>query len=178
VTLVGVMNADTSLHLPDFRAGERTYQMLEQVAGRAGRGTRAGKVVIQTYWPDHPAIVAAACHDPTAFYAREKTMRAELGYPPFGRLANVLVWGSERRPVVDFSGTVAMRLADDAPDDCTVMGPSPAPLERLKGMWRWHVLLKAPLGTPLGELGNRALAAVARPNGVSAAIDVDPVDLL
>ena len=101
VTLVGVINADTTLHLPDFRAGERTYQLLEQVAGRAGRGERQGEVIVQTYWPEHPAIRAAAAHDPDIFYAEEKSVRAELGYPPYGRLANVLVWGKDQSAVAD-----------------------------------------------------------------------------
>ncbi len=101
VTLVGVINADTTLHLPDYRAGERTYQLLEQVAGRAGRGERQGEVIVQTYWPEHPAIRAAASHDPDIFYAEEKSIRAELGYPPYGRLANVLIWGKDQSAVAD-----------------------------------------------------------------------------
>ena len=99
VTLVGVINADTTLHLPDFRAGERTYQLLEQVAGRAGRGERQGRVIVQTYWPDHPAIQAAAQHEPRLFYEEEERVRAALGYPPFGRLANVLFWGGDKSAV-------------------------------------------------------------------------------
>ena len=99
VTLVGVINADTTLHLPDFRAGERTYQLLEQVSGRAGRGERQGRVIVQTYWPEHPAIQAAARHEPRVFYEEEERVRAALGYPPYGRLANILFWSSDKSAV-------------------------------------------------------------------------------
>ena len=98
VELVGVINADTTLHMPDFRAAERTYQLLEQVSGRAGRGAAGGTVVIQTYWPDHPAIVAAAAHDPDSFYATELPLRRALGYPPCGRLARLVLTGKDNGP--------------------------------------------------------------------------------
>ena len=113
VTLVGVINADTTLHLPDFRAGERTYQLLEQVAGRAGRGERPGKVIVQTYWPDHPAVLAAAEHEPHLFYDEEEATREALGYPPFGRLANVLFWGADKTAVAAQASRVGGRAELD-----------------------------------------------------------------
>lgn len=178
VTLVGVINADTTLHLPDYRAGERTYQLLEQVAGRAGRGERPGQVVIQTYWPEHPAIRAAAAHDPELFYAQERSTRAELGYPPYGRLANLLVWGKEQREVADVAGQLAQQLAVHCPDEWQLLGPSPAPLSRVKGVWRWHVLVKAPddadISTPVGA----ALASLPKRDAIAVAADIDPSDLL
>jgi len=178
VTLVGVINADTTLHLPDYRAGERTFQLLEQVAGRAGRGERQGQVIIQTYWPDHPAIRAAAAHDASIFYDQEKTTRAELGYPPYGRLANVLLWGQNQGEVAAAAGDAFDRLSVACPDGWQLLGPSPAPLSRVKGVWRWHILVKAPndadVSTPLGA----ALAPAPRHPGVALAVDVDPVDLL
>lgn len=178
VTLVGVINADTTLHLPDFRAGERTYQLLEQVAGRAGRGERQGEVVIQTYWPDHPAILAAASHDPACFYAEEEVVRTELGYPPFGRLANVLIWGAKADEVARAATTVFSAIEAVAPEEFRLLGPSPAPLSKVKNVWRWHVLVKAPVGSDIsGPLG-KALKSLPRLGDVAVAVDVDPTDLL
>lgn len=178
VTLVGVINADTTLHLPDFRAGERTYQLLEQVAGRAGRGERQGEVVIQTYWPDHPAILAAAAHDPSLFYAEEEAIRTELSYPPFGRLANLLIWGHRQPDVARVAGQLAASLEAQLPHGWQLLGPSPSPLSRVKNMWRWHVLVKAPLGADLSTPIRAAIKALARTEGVSVVADVDPADLL
>jgi len=178
VTLVGVIAADVTLNLPDFRAGERTYQLLEQVAGRAGRGTKPGEVVIQTYWPDHPAIQAAAAHDPALFYEQERRDRKELGYPPFGRLANILVRGQERSDVAAVAATVANSVSSAAPDSWQVLGPSPAPLARLKGVWRWHILVKAPEDAGLSEVVGCALKGLKRLPGVVVSADIDAVDLL
>lgn len=178
VTLVGVINADTTLHLPDYRAGERTYQLLEQVAGRAGRGERQGEVIIQTYWPDHPAIRAAAAHDPELFYADEEKIRAELGYPPYGRLANVLIWGKEQATVADAAQSVYLELCGAVSEGWQLLGPSPAPLARVKGVWRWHVLVKAPRDSDISAPVGRALKAAKRTEGVAVVADVDPVDLL
>ena len=178
VTLVGVVNADTTLHLPDFRAGERTYQLLEQVSGRAGRGERPGRVVIQTYWPAHPAIVAAAHHDPATFYRAELDDRRALGYPPFGRLANILVWGKVRREVASACDVVAAQIGERLPDDWQLLGPSPAPLARLKDVWRWHLLVKAPAGADLPGVLREALRSVPKRPAVAIACDVDPATLL
>jgi len=178
VTLVGVIAADVTLNLPDFRAGERTYQLLEQVAGRAGRGAKPGEVVIQTYWPDHPAIRAAAEHDPELFYEPERQGRSELGYPPFGRLANVLIRGKERSEVASMAATVTDAVREHACESWQVLGPSPAPLSRIKGVWRWHTLVKAPEGAGLPTMVAGALKSVKRREGVSVSVDIDPVDLL
>lgn len=178
VTLVGVIAADITLNLPDFRAGERTYQLLSQVAGRAGRGSVPGEVYVQTYWPDHPAILAAAAHDPAAFYGQERAARKTLGYPPFGRLANVLVRGSDRRVVAAVADRVAEALVSAVPDSWEVLGASPAPLSRVKNVWRYHVLVKAPTGEPVGLVVGTSLKEVKRIAGVTIGVDVDAVDLL
>jgi primosomal protein N' (replication factor Y) len=178
VTLVGVINADTTLHLPDFRAGERTYQLLEQVAGRAGRGERQGLVIVQTYWPDHPAIQAAARHEPSVFYEDEQDTRRELGYPPFGRLANILFWGADKAAVATAANAWTTALSSEIPDTWSVLGPSPAPISRLKGVWRWHLLVKAPVGARLSEVLSAVERGVSGNRAVSHAIDVDPIDLL
>ncbi len=178
VTLVGVISADITLNVPDFRAGERTYQLLEQVAGRAGRGVKPGRVVIQTYWPDHPSVRAVEAHDAVTFYEQEAETRRELRYPPFGRLANVLVWGRDGSTVREHAGALTEAVRARVGEGFEVLGPSPAPLSRLKGAWRWHALVKAPAGAdvagPLGE----AVASTPAPSGVSVAVDVDPMDLL
>lgn len=178
VTLVGVINADTTLHLPDFRAGERTYQLLEQVAGRAGRGEKQGEVVIQTYWPDHPAILAAAAHDPSLFYAEEGAIRTELSYPPFGRLANLLIWGHKQPDVARVAGELVSALQATLPEGWQLLGPSPSPLARVKNVWRWHVLVKAPLGSDLSTPIRAAMKVLPRTEGVAVVADVDPADLL
>jgi primosomal protein N' (replication factor Y) len=180
VQLVGVINADTTLHMPDFRAAERTYQLLEQVSGRAGRGAAGGKVVIQTYWPDHPAVVAAAAHDPEAFYANELPLRRALGYPPCGRLARLVLTGKDHAATRSSAvGAVkALTAAAASIPGCVVLGPSPAPIARVKGAWRWQALLKAPVGSDIGAVLREGLARTHIAEGVSAAPDVDPVDML
>jgi primosomal protein N' (replication factor Y) (superfamily II helicase) len=178
VELVGVINADTTLRMPDFRAGERSFQLLEQVAGRAGRGEAAGRVVIQTYWPDHPAVRAAAAHDAEVFYAQERPDRAGLGYPPFGRLARIVLSGRQQPDVRGAATDLAEALVALAPDTWKVLGPSPAPLSRVKNAWRWHVLVKAPAGADVPTPLRAALAAVGTREGVSFAPDVDPIDMM
>lgn len=178
VTLVGVINADTTLHLPDFRAGERTYQLLEQVAGRAGRADKPGQVIVQTYWPDHAAVRAVASHDPTALYDEERIVRAQLGYPPYGRLANVTYTGRDPDAVRASATALAEVLRTSAPRGWAVLGPSPAVIARVRGSYRWHVLLKTPLDADLPSALAAGLEAAPAREGVSAAPDVDPFDLM
>jgi len=178
VTLVGVVSADTTLHLPDLRAGERTYQMLEQVAGRAGRGARPGRVVIQTYWPAHPAIVAAARHDPELFYQAERADREALGFPPYGRMVNLIVTSPSADDVKARCAELADALRQRSPSSWEVLGPVPAPLARVKDRYRWHVLVKAPPGADVASTVRRALGATRRCGLSTLAIDVDPIDLM
>lgn len=178
VTLVGVLNADTSMHVPDFRAAERTYQLLEQVAGRAGRGTKPGHAIVQTYWPDHPAIRAVAEGDPALLYQAEAAERAELGFPPYGRIVNVVFSGESEAGVRDAARAAAAALSSMLPEGWSIVGPSPAPIARLKGNWRWHLLLKAPVGAAVGAFLRESLESVALPEGVNRVIDVDAVGML
>jgi primosomal protein N' (replication factor Y) len=178
VTLVGVISADVTLNVPDFRAGERTYQLLEQVAGRAGRGEVEGEVVIQTYWPDHPAIRAAAAHDPGIFYVEESTARESLGYPPYGRLANVVFRGREQDRVAALAERAAKSLISVVPDGWKVLGPSPCALARLKGVFRWHILVKAPEDANITAVLEEGLRDAGKTPGVTVVVDVDPVDLI
>ena len=200
VTLVGVISADGSLHLPDFRAAERTFQTLVQVAGRAGRGTRPGRVVVQTRAADHYALIAAQQHDFAAFVARESAHRRDFGYPPYGRLVAFGLSGPDEERVVDAAGRVADRArmlasgAADAPGATAaeadggvqILGPAPSPLARLRGKHRWRVTLKARDGAglhavaraTLDGLEHPATAADRLPGGVALTVDVDPYDLL
>ena len=178
VTLVGVLNADTTLHLPDFRAGERTWQLLSQVAGRAGRGPLGGSVVIQTYWPDHPAVRAAASGNREPLLAEEYAARAALGYPPFGRLANIIVSAPDEVAARTTAVSIAAALEPRLPVGAGILGPSPAPLAKLKRAYRWHVLVKAPLGGALSESVLAGVSAARKAEGASVAVDIDPVDLL
>lgn len=181
VTLVGVISADTALHMPDFRAPERTFQLLTQVAGRSGRGERPGEVVIQTYRPDDDAIRAACDHDFNAFAERELGNRRALGYPPFGRLIAFLFRGREEAGVTAEAGACAEHLRRVAGGEgIEVLGPAAAPLARLKGEYRWQVVLKGAASSSLRRLAREGIERFgARPRpGVRMSVDVDPVSLL
>ncbi|MBC7248587.1 MAG: primosomal protein N' [Actinobacteria bacterium] len=191
VTLVGVINADTSLALPDFRAGERTFQLLTQVSGRAGRGRSPGRVIVQTFSPHHYAVRAAVEGDQEAFYRRELSFRREAWYPPFSRLVNLVVTAAEESLARDAAGVLAQSLGESARRrGAALLGPAPAPLSRLKGRYRFHLTLKAPsLEGWEEELQNvfisfaSARKSLCRRLGVaerevSLAVDVDPVTLL
>ncbi|MBM4375516.1 MAG: primosomal protein N' [Deltaproteobacteria bacterium] len=178
VTLVGVVNADAALSLPDFRASERGFQLLVQVAGRAGRHERAGRVIIQTYNPDHPAILCAAAHDVRRFLDRELQERADVGYPPYRRLALVRVSAVDEAVARDAAADLA-RLARTGPSEVEVLGPAPAPIARQRNRYRFRVMLRSrergPLRAVLGVLA-RATAKLHR--DVRVVLDVDPVAML
>jgi len=178
VTLVAVVLADLSLNLPDFRSAERTFQLLTQAAGRAGRGKRAGRVLIQTYAPHHYSVRAARDQDYGRFIRRELQLRSELMYPPFARLALVRIEGNESADVSNGAAPVAALLASTArPETMRVLGPAPAPIERIKRRYRWQVLLKA---RERGEL-RAALAKLASyrvGEGVRVSFDIDPLNML
>ncbi len=183
VTLVGVINADVGLNLPDFRAGERAFQLLAQVAGRAGRGGEPGKVLIQTARPHHPALRAALRHDYAAFAEAEVTDRELPGYPPHRRLANLLVTGPSEERVA----STADRLATEARElvvhhalhATQVVGPAPCPIDRIRGRWRWHFLLKSSRAVELGRLVRHFARHHEQPaGGLRLEIDRDPEALL
>jgi primosomal protein N' (replication factor Y) len=180
VTLVGVVDADTGLYLPDFRSAERTFQLLAQVAGRAGRGPKGGRVLVQTRHPQHHALVSAAGHDTEGFLSRERLLRASPAYPPATSLVHVVVSGTDE--------AATGRGAAEAADWCaglvtrhalpvTVLGPAPCPLARIKDRWRWHVLLKGP-STSLGRMVRYAARRLPRTRDVRVVLDRDPVSLM
>jgi primosomal protein N' (replication factor Y) len=178
VTLVGVLDADSGLHLPEFRAAERTFQLLSQVSGRAGRGESPGEVFIQTYWPTHPAIRAAATHNRSLFVGHELKARKELGYPPFSRLTRLLLTGNHLAPVREHGIRLADALRSLGHADWSVLGPSEAVIPRIKGAHRIHIILLTPSDTPVGPELSRVLADLPAPEGVTVAPDVDAYDLM
>jgi primosomal protein N' (replication factor Y) len=180
VRLVGVVLADVGLHLPDFRAAERTFQLLTQVAGRAGRDRAPGRVIVQTYAPGHAAIRPVRDHDYESFYAEELGQRAALGYPPFGRLVQAVVAGSDAETTLAGAQTLAAAAAALAgPGEPEVLGPAPAPIARLRGKHRYQLLLKGADAEKLHAAAKRVVAAAARlPHGVQASVDAFPVNML
>ncbi len=183
VTLVGVIDADVGINLPDFRASERTFQLLSQVAGRAGRGSKGGEVVIQTRVPSHHAVRHAAAHDFLGFAAEELAARESPPYPPTLRIANVVVSGLDEIAVADFARHVTEWLvAADARFGLgvTVLGPAPCPIERIKMRYRWHVILKSGAPAPLTRLLRGLMTGVDVPSAgeMRLVADRDPVSLL
>jgi primosomal protein N' (replication factor Y) len=182
VTLVGVILADQSLAFPDFRAAERTFQLLAQVAGRAGRGQDEGVVVLQTFQPDHPAVVHASRHDYHAFYAAELEARRDLGYAPFSRLVAVRVDAGDEAVAERAAGDLAA-LARAHPavraGSVRVLGPAPAPIARLRGRWRWRLLLRSADRAALRAVAAAVAARIDDGLGAArASVDVDPVQML
>jgi primosomal protein N' (replication factor Y) len=179
VTLVGVALADQSLAFPDFRASERTFQLLAQVAGRAGRADTPGKVILQTFQPDHPAVRLAAQHDYESFYAAEIRDREEVGYPPFARLVGVRVHAGAE---ADARGATQV-LADTARQHpavkdgaVQVLGPAPAPLVRLRGRYHYRLLLKSPDRKLLRNVTAHLAARIDQGlPPTHATLDIDPL---
>jgi primosomal protein N' (replication factor Y) len=181
VTLVGVISVDAGLCLPDFRAAERTFQLLTQVAGRAGRGDRPGRVVIQTYHPEHYSLVCARAQDYDQFYRREIEFRRSMHYPPFNALINICVHDKEFDRANNTATDLARELREAARDSMLrVLGPAPAPISRIKGEHRFQILIKARSRTrareALDAAMTRLLARGANPRSIS--IEVDPVSLM
>ncbi len=186
VTLVGVVNADVGLHLPDFRATERTFQLLSQVAGRTGRGPKGGEVIVQTSVPGHYVLRSAIGHDYGAFAAKELSERRGPVYPPYTRLLNVLVSSPEAEAAAQGIETVASwtrrRVASGGTAvgrPLTVTGPAPCPIERLHGRWRWHLLVRSTSASALGNLGHALIdAGLPLPGDTRLSLDRDPTALL
>ena len=185
VTLVGVIAADLSLFFPEYHAGERTFQLLSQVAGRAGRGDAPGKVLIQTYHPQHYAFQAVKAQDYQGFYERELEARRQLGYPPFTRLALVRLSGTSQEAVRREAGRLAAHLQDtirrdpDLKAKVRVLGPAPAGLSKLKGRFRWQLLLKSYGRGPLNQTLHQLRQTWTTPSKtrLDLTLDIDPWSL-
>ena len=177
VTLVGVISADTAINMPDFRAAERTFQLLTQVAGRAGRGNTPGEVIIQTFSPDHYAVQAAIQHDYPRFYKQEILFRQELKYPPYSRFVNLICADENEAKAQARSNALVVALERLNPKDVEIIGPSAAPLARLKNQYRFHVALRAPVDYPLSDLVRSALACLAPADRLGLYVDIDPLSM-
>jgi primosomal protein N' (replication factor Y) len=181
VTLVGVVNADTTLHFADFRAAERTFQLVTQVAGRTGRGDKGGRVLVQTFSPDHYAILAAIDHDYARFAAAELPSREEHLYPPFASLIRLIVRGQSEVATEQFAAAAGDKLR--AAVEATgirhrVLGPAPCPIAKLRGLFRYHVLMSSPDGEQLRAAVRSVLDNLEPVENVQWVVDVDPLDLL
>jgi primosomal protein N' (replication factor Y) len=187
VTLVGVVGCDHALSMPDFRAAERVFQLITQVSGRAGRGDLPGRVVVQTYYPDHYAILAASRHDYAAFVEQELKYRRWMHYPPFGVLANVLVQSPKLEEAAGWSAVLGKYLVQNQAAGANqnaaavrVLGPCTAPIARIKGIYRFHMILKATSRKALnaalrGMLAHATEAGIPRKNLI---VDVDALRLM
>jgi len=184
VTLVGALLADLSLNLPDFRAAERTFQLLSQVAGRSGRGDDPGRVIIQTYAPDHYALEYLIAHDYKGFFAAESEFRRALNYPPYGRLVNLRLDGPKMAEVEQRARALAAGLRElqnrtaKFREQIEVLGPAPAPIEKLRNRFRWQLLLKGKQRAALLEFARHARTLMPRSANLRLHIDVDPYSML
>jgi primosomal protein N' (replication factor Y) len=181
ISLVGVLCGDLSLHFPDFRAGERTFQMITQAAGRTGRASDSGRVILQTFDPDHDAIRHAATHSYEAFFEGDSVLRKELLYPPYGRLILIRVEGNNEKRVEKKAIKIgrAARLLKGDSGEVLILGPAPAPRKKVIGRFRWQLLLKAETRAPVRNLVRRLMdEGYLKGTGFKILVDVDPVDML
>ncbi|MDR2346184.1 MAG: primosomal protein N' [Planctomycetaceae bacterium] len=208
VTLVGVINADTALHLPDFRASERTFHLITQVAGRTGRSERGGRVIVQTFTPDHQAIQAAAVHDYAKFVKQELPIRKLLGYPPFSKMVRIIFRGENENQTAIFAKDFAQKLnlaidsqlgfqsyqqelslqkisvekqisnSETGKKWCKILGPAPAPFSKLRGMYRFHLHLYSTEKDKLLMIVRNTSKTIKTPSNIQWIIDVDPIDML
>jgi primosomal protein N' (replication factor Y) len=178
VTLVGIINADLSLHMPDFRAGERTFQLLTQVAGRAGRGERPGEVFVQTYTPFSPSIQFARHHDFIGYFEQELEFRERCDFPPFKHAVLITVRSSHEARAKLSAETLARRLKEKLGEEFAAGEASPAPLEKLQGQFRFHILLRGAAIVRLSRRVRETLDKLPLPEDVIASVDVDPYQLL
>jgi primosomal protein N' (replication factor Y) len=181
ITLVGIITADVALNLPELRSSERCFQLISQAAGRAGRGTQPGRVIIQTFVPEHYSIQRAKDHDFVGFYQQEIAVREALRYPPVTRMVNMRV--SSRTPHNAERGI--QRLAKKGEqvlktlrDEVEMLGPSPAPLYQIKGSYRWQLLLKGETVASLKHLSRTLIQEGRGLKGVRVEVDVDPITML
>ncbi|GAI94420.1 unnamed protein product, partial [marine sediment metagenome] len=200
VTLVGVVNADVTLNLPDFRASERTFNLLTQVAGRAGRGKEGGEVIVQTYAPGHYAILSASKHDYEKFYAEEIKSRKELSFPPFTHIVRLTLRSRNEKRAIDGAhklkdflteklsqrsgstsgrqaGLPAGQAAASGGKNIEIVGPAPSPIVKVRGFFRWNILLKGKNRSTMCESLKKALSGYRSPAGTLLAIDVDPISV-
>ncbi len=176
VTLVGIISADTALNLPDFRSAERTFSLITQVAGRSGRGPKGGEVIVQTYNPDHYSIKMALEHNYRSFYEREMEFRKELNYPPITNLVIILVRGKDEKKVITTSEKIGSLLKREL-NQITILGPTPAVLDKIAGKYRWQIIIKTTDMKGIGEFFQRHCLGFEQKE-MEISIDVDPLNML
>ena len=180
VTLVGIIYADLTLHMPDFRAGERTFQLLTQVAGRAGRGDIEGEVVVQAFTPFHPAIQYARRHDFLGFFEQEIEFRQQLSYPPLGRIALLTIRGRNEEKVSLCAEHVKRELEKgiSTVGDFLIAGPAPAPLLKAESYYRYQIMLRGKQMPKLSRFLAELLSTVKMPEDIVLTVDIDPMSLI
>ena len=180
VTLVGVINADTILHQPEFRASERTFQLISQVAGRTGRGTRGGRVLVQSSSPGEIPIQMAARHDYVGFANQELHVRKDMNYPPYQQLTRIIVRGPKELDVEETAKAMAetlRKVAAETQSPVRILGPAPAPITKLKGLFRYHFQLTSPQLELIQELWRKVRNNLPQTKDVEYVVDVDPLNL-
>jgi len=185
VTLVGVISADSILSIPDFRAFERGFQLLTQVAGRTGRGKKGGRVIIQTFMPENYAIQHARTHHYDAFYEEEMKIRKELNYPPFCSLVNIIIRSKDEAKVKNICEKMTAEYFReelfsefDLKNDFKILGPAPLPFYKLRGYYRWHIMLKGQDRRLMRLAAGKITASISRSKSTYVAVDVDPMTIL
>ena len=178
VTLVGVIFADTALNLADFRATEHTFQILTQVAGRAGRGGLKGRVIVQTYSPRHPAVADAVRQKYEPFYRKEIKFRRELGYPPLNHFISITVLSRNEDKSRHVAAHIAKLLAPRLGEADEIMGPAPPPIERIRKRWRWQILIKTDNVVPSLRALEKILPTLGKDRDLKVEVDVDPISML
>jgi primosomal protein N' (replication factor Y) len=178
VTLSGVILADIALNLPDFRSSERTFQLFTQLAGRAGRGMVSGEVYIQTYEPDHYIFRYVRTHNYKGFYQKEVELRRELSYPPFAKLIRIMLSFRSKEIIKDTIKEISERIKKIGLDGVEVLGPAPAPIEKIRNLWRWHLILKGKNARSLRVSALKILNTIKDIRHLKIDIDVDPLNLL
>ena len=179
VTFVGIVDCDVGLHMPDFRAAEKGFQLLTQVAGRAGRREKQGHVILQTRVPHHPSITKTTEQDYLGFAESELAIRQELGYPPFQKLLRIIISGEDRTSTLGHASTIASLASGyGEKHQVTVLGPAPAPIEKARGLWRYHILVKSPSAPILQNVMRQVKRDSSGQKKVRIAFDLDPHDML
>lgn len=182
VTLAAVINADTTLKAPDFRAAEKTYSLLEQFAGRAGRGDKEGSVIVQSYWADHPALQAIKSHDRDLFLQEELEVRKEALYPPYVKLCNLIMWSKKESSltakIMEVASNLKGLIAQRQLDSIRILGPSSCVIAKAKDYYRYHMLIKCPLDFDVASLVLEAISQSGVQRDIKLAIDVDPYDFM
>jgi primosomal protein N' (replication factor Y) len=176
VTLVGVVSADANLNLPDFRSGERTFNLITQVAGRAGRGDLGGEVIVQTFTPENYAVNLAAKHDFHGFFLKEIESRRQLMFPPFTSIIKITMRAMNEEKVISVSERLGRKITDKMPG-YDVLGPVPSPMSKVRGFYRWNIFIKSKNRGKMVKDLRQAIKGFRKGNGVFMAVDVDPVSM-